>query len=143
MESAVERQQEIWAKQQEWQSQLWIEALEKLQERFEANDADRERRLTQLLETMTKQHTEHRSHLEHSVAQITTVRADFSKLVESLDGIASGERELVAVQASLADNLRILRETQQIDQALHGLTAAIHLLTARNQPTILKESRAA
>ena len=68
------------------------------------------------------------------------MKADFSKLVESLEGISHGERELVAVQSSLADNLRILRETQQIDQALHGLTAAIHLLTARNQPTILKDT---
>ena len=47
MDTSVQRQQEVWAKQQQWQSQLWVEALEKLQERFESNDADREQRLTQ------------------------------------------------------------------------------------------------
>ena len=42
-----------------------------------------------------------------------------------------GEGELVKLQAVLNQNLHGIRETQQIDQALHGLSAAIHLLTAR------------
>jgi hypothetical protein len=37
----------------------------------------------------------------------------------------------------------LLRETAQIDEALHGLTAAIHLLTARSHSPAIKESRAA
>jgi hypothetical protein len=40
---------------------------------------------------------------------------------------------MIQLQAHLADNLRLLRETQQIDSVLHELTAAIHLLTARAQ----------
>ncbi len=43
--------------------------------------------------------------------------------------MAANKARLAAV---LADNLRVLRETQQIDEALHGLTAAIHLMTARH-----------
>ena len=43
--------------------------------------------------------------------------------------------------AALATNLRLLRETGSIDQALHGLTGAIHLLTARGNSD--RENRAA
>ena len=73
--------------------------------------------------------------------QLTDVKAGLARVATELGGLVHGETELVRLQSTLADNLRLLRETQQIDQALHGLTAAIHLLTARNQPA--KESRAA
>ncbi len=43
----------------------------------------------------------------------------------------------------LSDNLRVLRETQQIDEALHGLTAAIHLMTARQSLPAIRGSAAA
>ncbi len=143
MDTTIERQMEIWSKQQQWQAQLWVESLEKLQERFETNDQERETRLVRILDSMEKQRKEHRGQMQETVDQVTSVKADFSQLVEALSGIAQGENELVQVQTALSDNLRLLRETQQIDQALHGLTAAIHLLTARNQPTVFKESRAA
>ncbi len=143
MDASVQRQQEVWSKQQQWQSQLWVEALEKLQERFEANDADREQRLARVLETAEKYHQEQAGQIKQTVDQVAGVKADFARLVESLSSIASGERELVSVQTALSDNLRLLRETNQLDQAFHGLTAAIHMLTARNQPSLHKEHRAA
>ena len=34
-------------------------------------------------------------------------------------------------------------ETQDLDQAVHGLTAAIHLLTARHDPSTPRGARAA
>lgn len=143
MESTIDRQLEIWSKQQEWQSQLWVESLEKLQERFEANDTDRETRIVRVLEAMEKHRKENRAQVQETVDQVASVKADFARLVESLSGIAEGDNELIKIQSTLADNLRLLRETQQIDQAFHGLTAAIHMLTARNQPSVLKEHRAA
>jgi hypothetical protein len=74
---------------------------------------------------------------------VSGLKADFARLIGELVGITQDEGELIKLQATLADNLRLLRETQQIDQALHGLTAAIHLLTARGQPSATKELRAA
>jgi biopolymer transport protein ExbB/TolQ len=143
MDATIERQLEIWTKQQQWQAQLWVESLEKLQERFETNDADREKRLVRVIEAMEQQRKENRSQLKESVEQVSAVKTDFAKLIESLSGIAQGESELIKVQTTLAENLRLLRETQQIDHALHGLTAAIHLLTARHQPSAARENRAA
>ncbi|HEY2894869.1 MAG TPA: hypothetical protein VGJ16_11665, partial [Pirellulales bacterium] len=94
------------------------------------------------LATMDSQRKEHRGQLQASAEQLAALQADFARVAGELAGIASGGRELVRLEASLAENLKILRETQQIDHALHGLTAAIHLITARHQPAI-KESRAA
>ena len=60
-----------------------------------------------------------------------SVRDDFAAFTKTLDQIARGEGKLVELQETLAENLHAIHETQQIDKALHGLTAAIHLLTAR------------
>ncbi len=155
MESTIDRQMEIWSKaleasqlqadkRQQWQAQLWEEALKTVQQRFETHDAQRERQLVQMLETMEMNQKEHRKEVQTTVDQVATLKVDFARLVEALSGISQGESELIKLQASLADNLRLLAETQQIDEALHGLTAAIHLITARVQPTgMLKERRAA
>jgi hypothetical protein len=63
--------------------------------------------------------------------------------VNTLHSIARGEGKLVELQGVLTDNLRLLHETLQIDEALHALTAAIHLLTARQRPMGLQDSAAA
>ena len=118
--------------------------LKTVQQRFETHDAQRERQLVQMLETMEMNQKEHRKEVQTTVDQVATLKVDFARLVEALSGISQGESELIKLQASLADNLRLLAETQQIDEALHGLTAAIHLITARVQPTgMLKERRVA
>ena len=74
---------------------------------------------------------------------MSALTAELAKLVQELGGVFAGKGELVKLQASLADNLQLLNNTQQIDQALHGLTAAIHLLTARGQSGGAVERRAA
>lgn len=146
MNAGLDRQLETWSgallalqrqteKQQQWQAQVWVEALEKLEGRFEASDAEREKRLLRLLDALEVHHKEHRMHVQSTVDQMSTLKTDLGRLAEALHGIAHGEGELVKLQSVLTDNLRMLRETQQIDQALHGLTGAIHLLTARNQPS--------
>lgn len=143
MDAAIGRQMEVWSgaleslhaqaeKQQQWQAQVWVEALEKLEERFEKNDAQREGRLVRLLEGMETQRKEARGQLKESGEQLAAVRGEMSRLAQDLTGLVQGSGDLVRLQATLSDNLRLLRDSAQIDQAMHGLTAAIHLLTARN-----------
>jgi hypothetical protein len=57
----------------------------------------------------------------------------FHRVADALDNLGRGEGKLAELQAVLAENLRVIHETQQIDDALHNLTGAIHLLTARHQ----------
>ncbi len=72
--------------------------------------------------------------LRAALDRVAALRDDFSGLAATLETIARGEGRLVDLQASLANNLRVVQETRQIDDALHGLTGAIHLLTARHKP---------
>jgi hypothetical protein len=54
-----------------------------------------------------------------------SVKDDFAGLTKVLRDIAGDEGKLIELQSHLTDNLRVLRETQQIEDALHGLTGAI------------------
>jgi hypothetical protein len=48
-----------------------------------------------------------------------------------LGRVQEGERALLQAQAVLQQNLQALAASGQLDQAVHSLTAAVHLLTAR------------
>jgi biopolymer transport protein ExbB/TolQ len=113
------------------QTEQWTLALERLEERFAAHDEHREQRLARLLDAFQVAHAEQRRQLEPAAASIAECKHEIAQLVGGLTDILRGRGELVALEDKLAENLRLLRETRQIDQALHGLTGAIHLLTAR------------
>jgi hypothetical protein len=121
------------------QTEQWTLALERLEERFAAHDEHREQRLARLLDAFQVAHAEQRRQLEPAATSIAECKHEVAQLVGGLTEILRSRGELVALEDKLAENLRLLRETRQIDQALHGLTGAIHLLTARGGA----ESRAA
>lgn len=154
MESTVGHQLQMWSaafqnfEQQgdqyfQRQAQLWEEALSRLQQQFASGDREREKRLLHVLESVEHRRSEQQADAKATALQLTSLRDDFSRMVQGLSGITQGEQKLVELQTVLAENLRVLRETQQIDEALHGLTAAIHLLTARHQPAPPRDHRAA
>jgi len=151
IDTALARQIDVWkgalealhaeaVRQQQLQTQVWVEALEKFEDRIEDNDAQREQRLAKLLDSMEVQRKEARGQLKESGDQLAAVRGEMSQLAQDLTGVVKSSDDLVRLQAALSDNLRLLRESSQLDQAMHGLTAAIHLLTARSGG---RESRAA
>jgi biopolymer transport protein ExbB/TolQ len=152
IDQAVQRQMEIWtgalAKLQQTSeqrlqthSQLWEQSLVKIHHHFESSDAEREKRLTRVLGELQSQRTEQKASNENMLLQTATLHKQFTQLVEAMSGINRDSGQLAKLQHSLAENLRLLQETQQLDQAVHGLTAAIHLLTARHEGQ--KVSRAA
>ncbi len=146
MDETVERQLGIWSsafhdlqrqadERHTFLTDLWQQTMESLHQRFEASDSERERKLVKVLEAMELQREQHRSDVLTTVEHVTRLQTDLTELAGAMAEVAHGKGELVKLQASLADNMRLLRETGQIDQALHGLTAAIHLITARYQPS--------
>ncbi|HEY4312670.1 MAG TPA: MotA/TolQ/ExbB proton channel family protein [Pirellulales bacterium] len=154
MDETVERQLGIWSsafndlqrqadERHQLLTQLWQEAMESLHQRFEVNDTERERKLVRVLETMESQRDQHRTEVRATVDQVTRLQTNLTELAAAVTEVVQGKGELIKLQASLADNMRLLRETGQIDQALHGLTAAIHLITARYQPNAPGYDRAA
>jgi biopolymer transport protein ExbB/TolQ len=152
--SNLHRQTEVWSQaldtlyerfdqRQQQELQGWREALDVLRARHEAYDASREERLRQTLLLVESRQDQHMEQIHSILDRATSVRDDLAGLMKSLDSIARGEGKLVELQVSLTENLRVLRESQQIDQAVHGLTAAIHLLTARNRQSEGYDSAAA
>ncbi|MGD9719726.1 MAG: MotA/TolQ/ExbB proton channel family protein [Pirellulales bacterium] len=154
MDATLERQLQIWSGafdalaeqsqlRNEQQAALWEQALARVAIQFEEHDGKRDERLVAVLDSMRSERELQRGEVRTSLEQIGALQADFARLVAGLTAVAESKGEIVKLQAVLADNLRLLRETQQIDEALHGLSAAIHLLTARGNATSFKEHRAA
>ena len=117
--------------QQQWQSEAFAATLEKFEQRVAENDEHRENKLAKAINALATHSQDHHAQINASVERVAGLQDAFAQVATSLSGVMQGEQEMIQLQAQLADNLRLLRETQQIDQVLHELTAAIHLLTAR------------
>lgn len=121
----------------------WTRLIAHQQQRDEAHEQHREERLRKFLDGFASQRVEHQSRLQLTVEQIDAVQRNLGQLTQTLSGVLSGENQLLVLQKSLAENLRILQQTQQFDQAVNGLTAAIHLMTVRQHSTPIGHSKAA
>lgn len=117
---------------QQVESSAWSKALDVLNTRHEAYDCVREERLRQMIDLVDARQEKFMEHVHKTLEKAVAIRDDFGGMIETLHGIARGEGRLVELQAALAENLRVIHETRQIEDALHGLTGAIHLLTARH-----------
>ncbi len=155
LDAHLEKQLQIWAaafqrvqveseKRLHTHAQTWEQSLAKVHSQFEQSDAQREQKLLRLLSEVQQQRSEQKTEGEGMLTQLAGLQNNFAKLVEALTALNRGEGELVKLQQILAQNLQSVREAGQLDQALHGLSAAIHLLTARHglEPQT-KTSRAA
>jgi hypothetical protein len=70
----------------------------------------------------------HATQMQGTLERLDTVHTANAQLAK----LFTADQRLLELQARLADNLALLRESQEFDQAVHGLTAAIHMLTARH-----------
>jgi biopolymer transport protein ExbB/TolQ len=151
--TTLQRQIQVWTQtldvlfqrfdeRQQQETHGWQSALDVLQHRQETFDAGREERLRQILGQVDARQEKHMAQIQSLLERAISVKDDFAGLASVLRQIASDDGKLVQLQGSLADNLRVLRETQQIEDALHGLTGAIHLLTARHRQTGLHDAAA-
>jgi hypothetical protein len=102
----------------------WREALDVLQRRHEEYDVKREERLHQLLALIESRQDKFMAHIQNTLERAVSLRDDFGDLLKAIEAIARGEGRLVELQSVLTDNLRVLRETQRIDEAMHDLTAS-------------------
>jgi biopolymer transport protein ExbB/TolQ len=143
LDNHLDKQLQIWAaafqrvqveseKRLQSHAQAWEQSLTKVHSQFEQSDSQREQKLLRLLTDLQQQRKEQQTQGQGMLSQMAGLQNHFAQLVEALSGLNRGEGELVKLQQILAQNLQALREAGQLDQALHGMTAAIHLLTARH-----------
>jgi biopolymer transport protein ExbB/TolQ len=143
------------------QADIWAQALAETQKRMADFQTAQQEQLTKALETalertvqthtqrlaaLEKQAIEHTTRLFEQLAVLATTVQDTGReqqaaLTRVAEGVAAqasvlgqlqrNEENLVHLQAVLHQNLAVLAGAGSFDQAVHSLTAAIHLLTAR------------
>lgn len=127
----VEQLQRHALEQHQRQAQLWAEALGQMETHFEQQDLAREQRLGRVLAAFDADRQQQVAHMHSAGTSMAALQGELARFVDTLSQVVGSKGELVALQASLAENLRVLSATQQMDQALNALTGAIHLITAR------------
>jgi biopolymer transport protein ExbB/TolQ len=151
----VKRQAEVWAQALGEVTRRAADSQAAIQERLAAaveSALDRtldthERRLTSFEQKAVDQGARLYEQMASLAAGMReTSREQQAALKHVSDGIAAqaaalgrlqeGEVALVQLQTALQQNLEALAATGQFDQALHSLTAAVHLLTARASATV-------
>ena len=80
-----------------------------------------------------------REDLNASSQEALAHRKELTRHSELLVQVAGQSADLLKIEDRLSDNLESLRATETLQEAVHSLTAAAHLLTARTTP----KSRAA
>jgi biopolymer transport protein ExbB/TolQ len=149
----VERQADVWAKALTENQRRTSESYTRQQEQMAgALEMALKSTLTthsQLLGTLEKQAIEQSARLFEQLATLASVVRQYghdqqgalarvgenlAAQVAALGGLQQGEHHLLQLQAGLQQNLAALAGAGTFDQAVHSLTAAIHLLTARAAP---------
>lgn len=146
----VQRQAEVWARALTENERRMHEASSRQQEQMAAAlEAALQRTLqthSQLLSGLEKQAVEQsarlfeqlgslasvvRNHGHDQQAALARVGEALAAQVAALGSLQQGEQHLLHLQAGLQQNLAALAGAGAFEQAVHSLTAAIHLLTAR------------
>lgn len=133
----LEKQIEVWSQavgtlyqkfdeRQVQEAVAWRDALDVLERRHEEYDEQREERLRKLLGLIESRQDKFMAHIQTTLERAVALRDDFSELLTAMHSIARGEGRLVELQSVLVDNLRVLRETQEIDVSMHELATGDH-----------------
>jgi biopolymer transport protein ExbB/TolQ len=153
MDQLVRRQAEVWAKTLDEvvyrRAEEERRQQERLAEAFEAALAQTLRSHAQQAAALQKQAVEGGGKLLEQMAALAeavrdTGREQQAALARVAEAVAdqakelahlqAGEKQLLRLQETLNQNLAALAGAETFEQALHSLTAAVHLLTVRAQP---------
>jgi biopolymer transport protein ExbB/TolQ len=152
-EKLVQRQADIWARTFTEKERLTSELIVGQQDRLSgALETALERTLqshTQRLSALEKQTVEQSTRLLEQIASLAlavreTAREQLTGLksvgemmaaqATTLVQIQTGEKQLIQLQTTMHQNLSALAGAGAFEQAVHNLTAAVHLLTSRTLP---------
>lgn len=105
----------------------WRSRLDATQQRWEHVDQRQEENLVHFLRIVEKQ----QSAYVQEVHKLNTDLVLAQKLMSEVATTIVADGKLLELQDRLVENLSILRQSQELESAMHELTAAIHLFTAR------------
>ena len=105
----------------------WTRRLDATQRRWDELNQRQELNFVHFLQMVERKQEAH-------VAEVKNWSNELAIAQKMTNEIASGlvaDGQLMQLQDRLAENLTLLRQSQQMEDAMHELTAAIHLFTAR------------
>ncbi len=137
MEQLVERQTSLWAATVDQADRHWREGGQRAQQQLAAAlETAMQKTLAvhaQCLLEVEKQNADRGRDL---LASMNTLAERLADQLETLSRVQEGEAQLIRLQETLQQNLSALAGAGSFEQAVQSLTAAIHLLTARQGATI-------
>ncbi|MGC4004982.1 MAG: MotA/TolQ/ExbB proton channel family protein [Pirellulales bacterium] len=128
---ALEGLFEQFDKRQKIEEARWQAICADLQDKQRGHESLHVEQLRQILAVADERQDQHLHKIHMIFDQATTFGGEIGNLAKTLNTIAKGEGRLGDLQLKLVDNLKLLHETNHLDEAVHGLTAAIHLMTTR------------
>jgi biopolymer transport protein ExbB/TolQ len=150
MDRLVQRQAEVWARSLAEAERRTAEAqahdqekvtaaleaalettLDSHSQRLAALEKQTVERSTRLFEQLTALAVAVRDAGREQQTALTRIADGLATQAEALGQLQDGERQLVRLQTVLQENLAALAGAGAFEEAVHNLTAAIHLLTAR------------
>lgn len=127
----------------EQQTRLWSHTVASLHQQYQETNRALESRLTQMIGQWQTHFEKQGQAITQTAESSALIHSELAKVSQQLLQIIQGEGQLLHSQERLAQNLTLLQQTQAFDETLNSLTAAIHLLTIRNQPTPYSQKNAA
>lgn len=140
MERLVQRQAEIWTASMDRMQHRLREEETRLQQRLADSMAQALERTLKSHETLLTRQTEEAlkplghlaGALRQQVVALKPVAEGMAAMSQVLAHLQENEGQLIRLQQLLQHNLSALAGSGSFDEAVHSLTAAIHLLTARS-----------
>ncbi|MFV0444241.1 MAG: MotA/TolQ/ExbB proton channel family protein [Planctomycetaceae bacterium] len=126
------RQQQ--AEDQEQIQTAWRAAWGELRDQLQQERQERTQASADLLAGFAAEVQQANRQLAATTEAIQSQFDALSRQTDLLTQIAGGEEQLAGLQVRLTENLAALKAAESLEETLHSLNAAIHLLTARTRP---------
>ncbi len=104
-----------------------------VQQHIAAGQAKQNKQMSELISVLTDKTTTWQNQMELTTTAVHEQVAELKMQKDLLLQVVSGEQELARLQGRLTENLEAVRTAEAFEQTLHSLSAAVHLLTARNR----------
>jgi biopolymer transport protein ExbB/TolQ len=109
----------------------WTRRLDATQRRWDELNQRQELNFVHFLQMVERKQEAHVAEVKNWNNDLVVAQKMTNEIASSL--VADGQ--LLQLQDRLAENLSLLRQSQRMEDAMHELTAAIHLFTARQNTT--------
>lgn len=130
----IEESREAQTAQQHQARQLWDQAWQQMQSDLHQERAARREESERVLALFSEQMAAASHQLAATTHAVESQMAAIGRQTELLSRVVGTEEQLAGLQQRLTENLEALHAAESLQETLHSLNAAIHLLTARARP---------